>query len=381
MTVRKIGNSWWVDFRAEYKRYRKRSPENTRAGAQAYEAELRKRLTRGEQIDRASNIGVNNQTFATFVPTWIENYVIPNNKFSEAQSKIYTLNSSLIPFFGRMLISDIRTYHVEQYKARMVNSGLANKTIKNYLSILNKCLVCAYDWLELPSKPPTIKWPKCPPPKTVFLSPDQCDALLSHAEGTVGELVLMALRTGMRQGELKGLQWSSIDWVNRNIIIEHSLCDREKALSAPKSNKIRSVPLEDRDLFERLFRRRRSAGYVFTNENGRPLNHAWLSYHLTKLCEKAGLARITWHVLRHTFATQLAQEAQLHEVQQALGHSTITMTLRYAHVVGSSLREAVGRLSSKRECSGESFGQPVGNVPSAASTGAPNREVWSPEKR
>src|ERR1043166_9702407 len=54
MTVRKIGQSWWVDFRAERVRYRKRSPENTRAGARAFEVTLRQRLARGESVNHAS---------------------------------------------------------------------------------------------------------------------------------------------------------------------------------------------------------------------------------------------------------------------------------------------------------------------------------------
>ena len=54
------------------------------------------------------------------------------------------------------------------------------------------------------------------PPSIDYLSPEECELLLSHANGIIYEMILTALRTGMRQGELRGLQWSSIDWLNQN---------------------------------------------------------------------------------------------------------------------------------------------------------------------
>jgi hypothetical protein len=131
--------SWWVDFRFNHMRYRKRSPENTRIGALAYEATLKYKLGRGEQIDRVATPGDQNQTFEAFAERWFDEYVTPNNKFSEARIKKYTLNSSLIPFFGRIPIRDIKAYHIGQFKARKVKDGLANKTIKNHLTVFNKC--------------------------------------------------------------------------------------------------------------------------------------------------------------------------------------------------------------------------------------------------
>src|SRR5262249_17604732 len=190
-------------------------------------------------------------------------------------------------------------------------------------------------------KPPVIPWPKCPPPDTDYLSSDECLLLTSHADGVVSEMILMALRTGMRQGEFKGLQWSSIDWNNRVVVVKHSRCDREKTIGAPKSNRIRSIPLGP-DVYEILYTRKRSTGYVLTNAKGGPLNHSWLTYYLDKVCKKASLRRITWHVLRHTFASQLAMKGvPLNTVQTLLGHSSIIMTMRYAHVAPSALRSAI----------------------------------------
>lgn len=210
MAVRLIKKSWWVDFRANHTRYRKRSPENTRAGAQVYEAALRQKLARGESVDKAA-VG-EDVTFGRFAQKWFDEYVVPNNKPSEQKTKRYILRSSLVPFFGKALIAKITTHHIEQYKGLALKEGAARKTINNRLTVFRKCMATAYDWLEFPGTPPKVVWLKCPSRTMDYLSPDECDLLLANATGVIREMILMALRTGMRQGELKGLQWSSIDW-------------------------------------------------------------------------------------------------------------------------------------------------------------------------
>jgi integrase len=164
----------------------------------------------------------------------------------------------------------------------------------------------------------------------------------------------------MRQGELKGLQWNSIDWQNMTVTVRHSRCDRARDIVAPKNNRIRHIPLVQ-ETYRLLVRKRREAGYVFTDVRGRPFNHGQLSSELEKVCKKAGIRRITWHILRHTFATHLAMKGvPLHVVQTLLGHSTITMTMRYAHVAPSALRSAIEVLNS-RQSADRNFGQPAGN--------------------
>lgn len=319
---------------------------------------LRQKLARGESIEYATADKA--QVFEQFALKWFEEYVVPNNKYSEQRMKKYVLSGALIPFFGKIPVSRITGRHIEQYKAQRLKDGLTNKTIKNHMAVLSKCLVTAYEWLELESKPPKMRWPKCPPPQTDYLSADECELLLSHAGSVVAEMMLMALRTGMRQGELKGLQWSSIDWQNMNVTVRHSRCDRARSIVSPKSNRVRHIPL-DADVYELLFRRRRSTGYVFTDAHGEPFNHRGLSYQMEKVCEKAGLRRITWHVLRHTFASHLAMKGvPLHIVQALLGHSTITMTMRYTHVAPSAMRSAIDALNPRRLINSD-LGQPVGN--------------------
>src|ERR1700688_389694 len=244
MAVRKIKNSWWVDFRAEYMRYRKRSPENTKAGAEAYEALLRQKLARGECIGKAPSAQKKQQLFKRFVQQWFREYVIANNKPSEQRTKRYILSASLVPFFGNIPVDEITTRTIEQYKARTALSGVTAKTINNRLTVLKRCLTMAYEWLELDGTPPKITWLKVSPPKTGYLTYEESELLLTSATGIVRDMLLLALRTGMRQGELRGLQWMSIDWQNRSIAVRHSRCDYTKELGSPKSNRERHIPMD-----------------------------------------------------------------------------------------------------------------------------------------
>jgi hypothetical protein len=168
MAIRKLRASWWVDFCFNSVRDRKRSPDNLQAGAKAYEATLIQNVARGHPIDRDPT--QQKLTFEKFAWRWFDDYVKPNNKHSEQMAKRYVLTASLIPFFGRMPIGQIRAHDIERYKAAQVQQGFKNKTIANRLTMLNKCLVTAYEWLALDGAPPKIKWPRWSPPEIDYLS-------------------------------------------------------------------------------------------------------------------------------------------------------------------------------------------------------------------
>ena len=359
MAVRQFRHSWWVDLRVAHTRYRRRSPENSRAGAQAYEALLRHRLARGESIDTQQV--AQTQLLGPFAWKWYDTYVVANNKAGECANKKAALSRCIIPFFGNMPICSITPYHIEQYKAQLLKRGLSPKTINNRLNILSTCLNTAHEWLGIRSTPPKIARLKCAPPKTDFLSLDECSLLLSHATGVQRELLLTALRTGMRRGELIGLQWSSIDWQTSNIIVQHSLCEYTKELSTPKSNRARHIPM-DAEVYAALFSRRQDTGYVFVDGYRRRFTGKQLALQIKRLCKNVGLRQIGWHALRHTFASHLAMRGvPLNIVQTLLGHSAITTTMRYAHVAPSTLRTAIEMLRPDATTSAP-LGQAAGNA-------------------
>jgi integrase len=356
-----IKKSWWVDFRVEYIRHRKKSPENTRAGALAYEAVLRGKLARGESIDREEARALSQETtFAQFAQRWFDEYVVPNSKPSTQYSRKCILFPSLVPFFGKMHVSEIAVSDIERYKAHMLQQGLARRTVNEHLIVLNHCVSTAYEWLRLAGVPPKITWLKCPPPTTDYLSFDESELLLSHADGVVREMILTALKTGMRLGEIIALQWQSIDWGNRSIAVRHSWCPYSRKIGSPKSNRERHIDMTA-DLYAVLLKRKKDTGFVFLETNGKPFDHHRLARRLANVCKKAGLRHIGWHVLRHTFASHLVMRgAPVVAVQKLLGHSAIEMTMRYAHLSPSTLRTAIDLLNPTLALPVE-FGQPVGN--------------------
>ena len=343
MAVRKIKNSWWIDIRHNHLRYRKKSPDNSRAGAEAYEATLRQRLAKGENLSFAEHgkkPDNQEQRFKKFAWQWFETYVKTNNKFSEVKNKKCVLQANLIPFFGETLIDKIDTLQVELYKSRKLNAGLTPKTINNHLIILAKCLHDAQEWLNLP-KLPKIKKLKVPPAKVEFLLPEESNLLLANSSGVWHDIILTALKTGLRRGELKALSWPDINWNNKTITVRHSWCEANNSLDTPKSNRDRHIPLTN-EVYEMLLQQRQTNGFIFVDDKARKFDTKRLNQEIGKACKRAGIRKVTCHVLRHTFASHLVMAgAPLKAIQELLGHASIQITMRYAHLTPSSLREAI----------------------------------------
>jgi len=129
---------------------------------------------------------------------------------------------------------------------------------------------------------------------------------------------------------------------------------------APKNNRTRHIPMSA-ELAECLRSAKRTGDYVFGRPNGEPRSRGYAWVRLKKAFDRAGLERMGWHALRHTFASQLVMEGvSPRAVQELLGHSTLQMTMRYAHLSPSSLRDAVMRLQTAEERESEKSGHYLG---------------------
>ncbi|MBL7057805.1 site-specific integrase [Patescibacteria group bacterium] len=356
MSIRKVHGAWWVDFRFNRVRHRRRSPDNTKAGAQSYEAMLRQRLARGEPIVEEV---VNIPSFKEFSQRWFEVYVKNNNKLSEQITKERLLRVHLVPFFGRMSLDSIKNVNVEEFKASRLKKGLTRKSVNNQLAVLAKCLSVAKEWGDVENVP-IIKLLKLDPVKFDYLTIGECDLLLDNAKGEYKDMILLAIKTGLRFGELIALDWSDVDLVKNVLTIRRTIVGGVLQNST-KSNKIRHVELNS-DGNCMLKGRQKVTGYVFCNEGGSIKQGSACKY-LERLCKRVGLRHIGWHVFRHTFASHLAQNGiAIQVIQQLLGHSDIRTTLRYSHLSSSNLQDAVATLESKKEYC-KNFGQYMVNSP------------------
>lgn len=338
MTARKRSNTWYIDFRFCHRRYRLKSPVNTRAGAGTFEASVRQQLARGESLVSEAGLEKEVPTFAAFAVEWMSSYVETNNKHSEIRNKRSILRFRLIPFFGKLPLDQITIRSIEEYKAIELKSKLKNKSINNHLSCLRKCLNTAREW-GIIREVPQVRLLKVPPPETFFLKPEECDALLAAAHGSWRDMIFTVLRTGLRFGELIALQWTDIDFERRILTVQRSIVRGQ--IGGTKSNRIRKIPFTS-DLGMMLLGRRRTSQFVFTNEKGDYFKQDTCRIHMRALAKQAGIRPIGWHTLRHTFASHLANNGvTVQVIQQLLGHSDLKTTLRYAHIAPETLVGAV----------------------------------------
>ena len=204
MAVFKRGKSYWIAFCFNSTRYRKRSPDNSHKGAIAYESLLRQRLARGLPLSEPAR--EKRIKFKEVCDKWLKVYVRNNNKPSESLIKKYVLNAHVIPYFGNKFITEINSLKIEEYKNQKIEKDkLSAKSINNHLCILNRCLKSAAEW-GIIKEIPRIKLLKIAPQKFDFLTEEETVQLLNKADGIWHDMILVAVRTGLRIGELIALR-------------------------------------------------------------------------------------------------------------------------------------------------------------------------------
>jgi len=348
MAVKKWRSKWVVDFVVDDRRIRRVSPVQTKRGAQAYEAELRLELTsttpepRGEPAAEVP-------TLTEFADEWMTTYVAVHNKPSGRLRKEQALRCHLVPFFGKRRLDQITRRDLEVFKAEQLREGLQGCTINRHLGVLSSLLRSAVEWGVLSERVTTKLLPESPS-EFDWLRPDEARRMLDElkpASTRYFTFVFLALRTGMRKGEILALHWRSIDFEGRRLTVEYSAWRGQ--LGTPKSGKTRVIPMSD-DLVDvlRAWRRESSGDVVFPNRQG---GVSYCCHYVTRLLhaalERAGLRRIRFHDLRHTFASHLVLAGcSLKVVQVLLGHSSVKMTERYAHIGDRQLVSAIGTLDT-----------------------------------
>jgi integrase len=216
---------------------------------------------------------------------------------------------------------------------------LAQKTVNNVLATLRRMLVLAAKRGLIPAVP-EVEWLRPPAPPFDFLSFEEGERLLAAAPEKWRSMFTLGMRAGLRHGELLGLRWEDVDLVAGRLLVRQAIV-RNK-VTTPKSGKHREVGL-GADATAALKAQRHLRGpYVFCRDDGKPLTKGECIRPLSSTCRRAGLRHIGWHVLRHTFASHLAMRGvPIRVIQELLGHSTIQMTMRYAHLSPEVGREAV----------------------------------------
>lgn len=346
MSARFMKGCWWIDMRWQHKRIRRKSPLNTKRGAEEYERRVRQQILDGTfDLREEEETPIEQPTFTAFAAEFLATYVRANNKPSEVHSKETILRLHLGPCFGTLKLADISVRHIERYKADKLNSGLGPKSINNTLTVLRRMLVLAVEW-GLIKDVPKIKWLKAPKPEFDFLDFDEAERFIAGADPEWRAMITIALKTGLRLGELLALRWDDIDLKAGRLMVRRAVA--RGIVGTTKSGKAREVALSTEAIRALRSIRHLKGDLVFSNTHGDMLSKNVTKHPLWRACKRSGLRQIGWHTLRHTFASHLAMRGvPLIAVQQLLGHATIEMTMRYAHLAPAVHRQAVELLDRK----------------------------------
>jgi integrase len=216
-------------------------------------------------------------------------------------------------------------------------TGLSNRSKNKLLIQLHGIFRRAQIVWGLPVNPLARgeKHPMRPSGDIQVFSPEEVWALVrAAASERDGALYLTAAFTGLRLGELLALRWRDVDFAGATIRVRTSWAGR--ALTTPKSGRVRSVPMapDVATALAGLGRREfwvADDDLVFAGELGTYLDGSALRRRYKAALEAAGLRSLRFHDLRHTFGTRMIAKADIRRVQEWMGHADIQTTMRYLH--------------------------------------------------
>jgi integrase len=294
-------------------------------------------------------------TFAEFAKTWL---IIKSSRVRSRTLRGYEihLKRQLLPYFGRYKLKKISTEMVERFVADLLEVGLTPQTAAKYLGTLKQVLKQAVIFGYISRNPAEyVKPPRATSKREIqFLSPAEMQALIDAALPEHKALIATACLTGMRQGELLALSWDDVDFLNNRIHVRRAVSGRK--ISEPKtrhSKRVINVPptliemLKEHQLRQMVELPQNPNNLVFPNQNGNLMDHSTLlRYIFWPTLKRAGLRKIRFHDLRHSFASLLIHRGEnIKYIQRVLGHSSIQITLDvYGHLLPEAGVEAAERL-------------------------------------
>jgi len=371
--IRGKGKPWWIFIHHEGRTTTKKIGD--RRSAELVATEVRKRLKVGE-LNLPVEPKAKLPTFAEYSTHYIETYAKGTCKPNTWKGYEAIIRYHLLGHWKHRRMDDIRRPDVKQLLLAKQRSGLSPKSVENIKALISGIFTQAVEE-EVLQVNPALRLGRFIQKQdrkrhVKPLTREQASNLLATAKVDAPEhyaMLLTALRTGMRLGEVVGLAWEDINFASDCINVQRSYSGG--AFSTPKSRKSRIVDMSDQLkttlLDHQSWLRQHHRGrlptvqvidgkqrdcieLVFPNRNGNPLcSDNFRARIWGKLLKDAELPPTRIHDLRHTFASLLLANGEpLHYVKEQMGHASIQTTVDvYGHLVQGSNRQAVNRLDDE----------------------------------
>ncbi len=367
--IRKRGGKWYVFV--IYRGRRKAKCIGSREAAEHVRRQLEAKLALGD-LSVLDSEAENAPNFETYADRWLKDYARIECKASTAHGYEGVLAQYLRPRFGKKRLDEIKRDDVKELITDLIGKELSRNTIRNALCVIRGLFNYAIEDGLLESNPAArlgrfTRAARTTETKGVALTTKEVQQFLQAAREICPEyypLFLMAVRAGLRRGELVALQWGDLqfggdaDHSDRFILVQHNYVRRE--YTTTKSKKARRVDLsrELRDVLVQLRDKRLLEAYlkgkndisdelVFRSPEGTILDPDNLYHRMfLPVLAKAGIRKIRLHDLRHTFGSLLLQNgASIVYVKEQMGHSSIQVTVdTYGHLIPGANVSFVDRL-------------------------------------
>lgn len=367
--VRKIGGKWhYVIEMAKVGGKRQRIQKggwNTKSEAQE---NLRKALNLYKD---GGKVDIKEMSVSDYFDYWMENYVEKNLKYNTQKNYQNVVNKYIKPEIGKYYLSSIGPARLQELVNKLPNgfsTPLAKHSVEIIFTVLKGAFKRAvYPWQAINSNPmiyvemPAFEnKPKQNRDDMKIITMEQYQAILdSNPPSSPFHLPLMiGFHTGLRRGEVCGLQWSDISFEDQTLTVDRIMLQDKHGiqLGTPKTqSSFRTIAIDDILLQElKRVRKRQSENklrhgkyyfdsqFVCTKENGEPVTPNSIKWHSGKVKNELGFD-FNFHSLRHTHATMLLEDGVKPKiVQERLGHSRISTTMdKYVHVTKKMRTEAV----------------------------------------